>query len=744
MEYIKECDYQYIMNKYHNQSKPFDSFRRFVRNDEIFDTESGMEADKIFAGLMQLDEKSGALSHPIRKAKAFEYVLHHTKISCDKRDPFPAIHMIDRPFDKILIAPWKKEVFHEILPEVEAKRVRFEKTGLAAVSPDFDHSVPYWERIFSLGFKGLLTESEKARFFCLKTQGKLDREQEDFYEGIRITYHAILCFLERLAEQAEKQDSLRMAKALRNIKEEAPRTFYEALLVDYIYFILSEHIEGLQVRSLSNFDRLFYDFYTNDLNNGITEREIRTDLAYFFLQFTAIGNYWNQPVYLGGCREDESTEINELSYLFLDVYDKMNIYNPKIQIKIADSTPKDFILKALDMIRRGNNCIVFVNDATIRKALEKIGVSREEARLCNVKGCYEYLPRGSMEPCMNYFNLLKPLEYALHQGCDGITGEFMGLKSPDIKDYKNFEDLLGAYKKQLRFAVEQIMEVVNSFEDYLSYINPQSMLSATYPACIAQGKDALCGGAATNGSAIMFGFMADLADSLTAIKKYVFEKKRLSLSEYVKMLDNNYEENEKFRKELLNDRDKYGNNKEIPDSLVKEIAHFLCEVVCGKENARKRGGAWNMGFHVARMSYRQANITATSPTGRLKGEELSKNLSASMGMNREGATAAILSVTKVDATAFTGDACLDLGLLPSTVKGTDGLEAMYGLLMTFMKRKGHALHINVFDADTLRAAQKEPEKYKDLQIRVCGWNVLFNNISKEEQDGFIKQAEGLV
>ena len=138
------------------------------------------------------------------------------------------------------------------------------------------------------------------------------------------------------------------------------------------------------------------------------------------------------------------------------------------------------------------------------------------------------------------------------------------------------------------------------------------------------------------------------------------------------------------------------------------------------------------------------DITASSPNGRLKGEELSKNMSASMGMNREGATAAILSVLKIDASKFTSDSCLDLGLLPSAVKGEEGLEAMYALLMTFIKRGGHAMHINVFDADTLRKAQKEPEKYQDLQIRVCGWNVLFNNINKEEQDGFIKQAENLI
>ena len=182
----------------------------------------------------------------------------------------------------------------------------------------------------------------------------------------------------------------------------------------------------------------------------------------------------------------------------------------------------------------------------------------------------------------------------------------------------------------------------------------------------------------------------------------------------------------------------------MPDSRATDIIQFMTEHVCGRKNSKVRDGKWNMGFHVARMSYIHADMTATSPDGRLFGEELSKNCSASMGQNREGATAAILSTTKIDATAFSSDATLDLGLLPSAVKGDDGLEAMYGLLSTFIKRGGHGIHINVFDADTLRDAQKHPEKYQDLQIRVCGWNVLWNNINKVEQDGFIKQAESLV
>lgn len=739
MEYIHERDYTYIMNKYHDQGKPFNSFNRFIRNDGIFPENSGLAPEEITDGIQKQDAEISELPHPIRKAQAFAYVLENTRISCDKRDIFPAINMVDRPLQKTLIAQWRAEVFLQIIPEVEQKRVFMERNGIATCWPDYDHSTPYWDAVFAKGFSGILKASEEARH--LHTD--LSEEQQAFYDGVKITYEAILRFLARLERRAKQDGNSRMAEALAHIKTDPPKTFYEALLVDYIYFMLSEHVDCLQVRSLSNFDRLFYPFYKRDRANGVREEQIRTDLAYFFLQFTAIGNYWNQPVFLGGCKADESTEINELSYLFLDVYDKMGLYNPKIQIKIADSTPKKFVLKALDMIRRGNNCIVFVSDTTIRKALQNTGRTRDEARLCNVTGCYEYSCQGSFGAGMNYVNLLKPLEYALHNGCDGVTGHASGLECGDADSFHSFDEFFAAYKKQLGHVIASVTETVNAYEMYHGYVSPQSMLSATFPTCVAQGKDAMEGGALTNNSCMSFGFMADAADSLANIKKYVFDKKMLTLSQLRDILDADFEDNEQIRRILLADRDKYGNNKALPDGIAKEIAEFVCRQVCGKPNAPKRGGKWNLGFHVARQSYTQAPHTAASPNGRHKGEELSKNLSASMGMNREGATAAILSITKIDATQFTSDACLDLGLLPSAVQGDDGLEAMYALLITFLKRGGHAMHINVFDAETLRKAQKEPEKYRDLQIRVCGWNVLWNNISKEEQDGFIRQAVSL-
>ena len=699
-----------------------------------------MAPEDIIEGITENDAIYANLSHPVRKARALEYVLKNTRISCDERDIFPAINMIDRPISQTVVKAWRKEVFNETIPEIESRRSQLERDGIVTMWLDYDHSVPVWERILELGFDGILRESEAAR-----ANRELSPEQNDFFEGIRITYEGVLTFLERLSVLASNtKGSEKMAAALKNIRHRPPSTFYEALLTVYLYFMISEHIDCLQVRSLSNFDRLFLPFYQSDLTNGVSEEEIRADLAYFLMQFTAIGNYWNQPIFLGGENADGSTVISELSYLFLDVYDKMKIYNPKVQIKVSDSTPKSFLLRALDMIRHGHNSIVFVCDNTMRKKLMLAGASEDEARLCNVTGCYEYSLRGSYGTGMNYSNLLKPLEYTLHEGRDGVTGVMAGLPCPPASEYESFDEFYAEYKRQLKHLIDITTALNNAYEGYLCEINPLSFLSATFPSCIERARDAIGGGAVLNNTSMSFGFIADLADSLTMLQKYVFERKELTLPAFVEMLDHNFEGNENFRAKLRADREKYGNNKQRPDAFATDIVNFITETINGRPNNEKRGGTWGAGFHVARMSYTQGDKTAASPNGRSFGEELSKNLSASMGQNREGATAAILSTTKIDATKISCDAALDLGLLPSAVKGEDGLEAMYGLLMTFCKRGGHAIHINVFDADTLRDAQAHPEKYQDLQIRVCGWNVLWNNINKEEQDGFIRQAEALV
>ena len=739
MQYIQDCDLDYILNKYHDTKKPFDSFQRFVRHDEIFDPASGMDADEICAEILRRDAEIAAEPHSIRKAHAFAFVLEKTRLDVNAHDYFPAINCIDRPLRKTLVNRWNAEVFNDTIPEINAEMNRLRACGAATIWADFDHSVPYWDRLFALGFPGILAEAEQAR----RAHEPLSSAQRAYFDAIRITYEAILAFIRRLRARAEATPSEKgetMRRALVSLEQGAPQSLYEGLLMIYLYFICSEHIEPLQVRSLSNLDRMLYPLYRRDLETGAcAEEDERAFIAYFLLQFTAIGNYWGQPVYLAGTQADGSSEVNELTYLILDVYDRMGIYNPKIHIKLAPNTPEAFVKKALDMIRRGHNSIVFVCERTMIKALTDRGVPYDEARLCDVKGCYEYLQRGALDTCTNYVSMIKPLEFALHNGCDGVTGEQIGPQTGT--EFPDFAAFYAAYKAQLRWLIGETLRIVNAFEPYLVQINPQPLLDATFPASLAQAKDVYEGGTACNVTSMSLGYVANVADSLTAIKKYVYDRRELTLDQLRDALDHNWQGYEKLRLRILADRDKYGNNHDLPDSFAKEVAEYAASLVNGQKNTPARGGFWWAGLHMARQSYDQGANTLATPDGRLTGTELSKNGSASMGQNREGATAAILSLTKLDATLFPADAVLDAAMLLASVRGEDGLEAMYGLLKTFEARGGHGIHFNVFNAEKLREAQKHPEQFADLQIRVCGWNVLFNSINKEEQDGFIRQAE---
>ena len=230
MNYVKQEDYEYISGKYHDTEKPFDSFKRYIRRDDIFRQDSGMDPEMLTAGIWENDRLYSDLPHPVRKARAIEYVLKNTRISCDKRDIFPAINMVDRPlsnmwdrpWDSTLLGAWRKEVLFEIVPEVERRRKQLERDGIVTIWLDYDHTVPIWDRLLELGFAGTLAECERAR-----RKRPLNDKEEAFFEGIRITYLAVIMFIERLFYEAEDG---KMKTALKNLITDAPSTFYEALL----------------------------------------------------------------------------------------------------------------------------------------------------------------------------------------------------------------------------------------------------------------------------------------------------------------------------------------------------------------------------------------------------------------------------------------------------------------------------------------------------------------------------------
>lgn len=739
-------DKEFIENKYHKSSEPFDPFQRMAYHGWECDNGTGLGDDEILRGLDDLSNKTNGLPHPVAKAKAIEFLLKNMRIDVNKHDWFPAFYSLNRLANKTTQNKWYNEVFGNIIPEIGTNMNEFNASGALAIWPDFDHVVPDWNSIMELGFSGLRTRAAKYKKRH-EENGTLTDEMSAHFDGIDITYKAIIDILDRLYQFALTQKhgkAEKMAECFKSIRDGAPQNIYEAMQVIYIYFIVSECVDSYQVRSLGNgLDNTLYEFYKQDLENGkFTRDEIKEFLAYFMFQWQSIGNYWGQPFYMGGTNADGTTKYNGLSYDILEVYDELGIYNPKIQIKINDNTPEIIINKVLDMVRRGHNSFVFCCEPGMIKAVMGYGATYNEAREMDIRGCYETgVKANEVSTVTGYINAAKAIEFVFSNGYDKESNKQIGLITGDIESFRTFNDFYFATLKQWENIIETSIQMSDEFEKYMSYINPSLMYSATIEGSLEKGLDAYQNGVKFNNSAVLNCGFASLVDSVMAVKYLVYDTHTTTLSALKEALEANWVGYDDLRAKALNCPKKYGNGENETDMYAERMAQFFATKVNNRPNAR--GGVYKAIMHSARQYVLQGEKTLALPDGRKSYEELSKNASPVAGMDKEGVTALVSSVSKLKPYTYSESFCLDVVLHPSAVEGDDGLEVMKSLLRYYMNNDGMSMQFNVFNIDTLRDAQANPEKYKNLQVRVCGWNVLWNNMNKSEQDAYITRAENL-
>lgn len=710
-----------------------------------YDTKSGLSDKQIREGLLALDSEIKDLPHPVAKAKAIEYVLKNTRIDTNEHDYFIGIYSWDRLCKSVTVDKWHKEVFEKIIPETGAIMKDLNDSGAVLIWPDYDHVVPCWDDILSLGFRALLERAEKYRK-SFEVRGELTEKRKAYFDGIKIEYEAILDFIKRLYDYSishPHEKTKVVSSSLKNIYEGAPQNFFDALQTMYIYFMVSESVDCYQVRSLGNgLDSTLRKFYENDIENGIFTREqIKEFLAYFLMQWAAIDNYWGQPLYLGGTNEDGTSKINDLSYDIIDVYNILGIQNPKIQIKVNYNTPKEFLNKIYSMIRDGQSSFVFCCEPGMKKAIMCYGATEKEARDFDIRGCYETgVKANEVSTGVGYINGAKQVLYVLNRGYDKTAGKQIGIDTGDIESLKTFEDFYNAVVAQWSYLIEKTIDIVNAYEKYLEYINPSSLYSATITHSLALGRDAYQDGVKFNNSAILNCGFASLVDSVMAVKEFVYDKKEITLSELKKALDANWDGYEALRKKIQKSPHKYGNQNPETDLYSYALSEYFCSKINNRPNAR--GGVYKAVMHAARYVW-QGLLTSATPDGRKAGDVISKNASPTPGMDRNGVTALINSVTTLIPNMYHESFCIDVMLHPTAVAGDEGLDVMDGIVKTYMKNNGMSIQFNVLDTAVLRDAQKNPEKYKNLQVRVCGWNVLWNNMNKKEQNSFIMQADNI-
>ena len=709
-----------------------------------FDPETGMDQETAKEKIAEFGELD--LPAPVIKAKGFEFLAKNLQIEVDPRDFFPAFGC------------WKRRpcVMGKLL-QVIGKKVETTKwplaclvnqTGANMIWIDFDHSVPEWDEILQRGFPGLLANALEAKEIHRKN-GTLDEKTTAYFDGIEITYRAILLMLERFIERGRSKNSERChftADALQRLHDGPPQNYFDVLLLIYMYFMFSEIMDHLQVRSLGNLDVMLTPYYDRDLAAGtFTDAQMREMFDYFFMQWGSMDSYWGQPVYLGGTRADGSSEINHVTNLILEEAVKLNLPTPKIQIKISVDTPDDFIDKVLAMIRDKHQSIVLVGEEAIRYMLTSYGATEEDARTAYVSGCYEFGLQGKTHSNVTaggHLNLLKPFELIFNGGKDKTTGETLGVPVPPLSEIKTFDDFYRLYLKEIDWNIAGNFEVVNEYEALLDKINPSNVFSATIPNSLKTGKDAFHNGCDFNNTTMAFCGLGSAVDALSVVEELVFKRREITLEELAAALNANWQGYEKLHAKIKNYKRRYGNGIPEVDRLAAMLSRTFGNKVNGTPNAR--GGYWKASAHPAKQFIAEGTKTCATPDGRFAGEELSKNASPAVGSDISGVTAMIRSFLTLDAASFPGDFPLDVMMHPSSVKGQEGLDAWRKLIRVFFAGNGAAVHFNIFDAEELKEAQQNPEKHKGLQVRVSGWNVHFSKMDKSEQDMYIRRAESIL
>jgi formate C-acetyltransferase len=315
----------------------------------------------------------------------------------------------------------------------------------------------------------------------------------------------------------------------------------------------------------------------------------------------------------------------------------------------------------------------------------------------------------------------------------------VSVRSGEIATYEAF---YAAVKKHIAYMSERCIDYITEYERHYGEIYPDALLSAQYDHSVETGVDVYEGGAKYNNSSLSAYSIATLVDSIAAVKRLVFEDRRVTFGELREILVNDWQGQERLRLYARNLPEKYGNNEPLTDEITVDMSAYIASLINGKPNGR--GGVFKASLFSVDHGFTLGKKTMATPDGRHAGDTNSKNLCATDSMDRKGITALIHSATKIDQTEFPNGVVLDVVLHPSAVSGEDGLEAFLGILKTYFALGGMAMHGNVFDVATLRAAQQTPEKYQTLQVRLCGWNVYFVNLSEEEQNSFIMQAENAV
>jgi len=633
------------------------------------------------------------------------------------------------------------------------------------------HIIPDFGKILKKGFKGI-KEEVKQELKLLDISHYESIKRKTFLESVLICCDAAIKFAERFAERARllalvEKDSIRkeelkkIAEVCENVPAQPARSFYEALqAVWFIQLIL--HIEDNgHGYSLGRFDQYLHPYYKKDIEEGkITRNEALELLECFWIKCNELTIFrrWGFTQYISGYQTFQTLTLggqtvtgqdatNELSYLCLEATADLKMVHPTTVVRLHKNTPEAFLLFCCDsLVRHGGGLPGFFNDEVAIPLLTRLGIPVEDARDWGVVGCCEITVCGkwcSVCGGVNQMNLPKLLELVLNKGVNKNNGSCL-CPGRDINEIDSYEILVEEIRKQLRYYLKFTPMFDNITESMYAMYSPTPFLSSMVYSCIKDGRD-VTEGAYYNNTLFQAQGLITLGDSMETLKKVVFEDKILTLSEVKEALDNNFEGNkgEFVRQILINKAPKYGNDIEEVDQVVRQMADLVIDEL-KKVPVPVKGGYYGPSFQTISANVPQGMMVGATPDGRKAGEAFADNISPAPGSDINGPTAVLRSCSKLDHLSITHGTVLNLKFHPSAVATTEGRKKFANLIKTYFQLKGFQVQFNIVSAKTLKDAQKHPEKYRGLVVKVAGYSALFSSLDKKLQDQIIARTEHMI
>lgn len=621
-------------------------------------------------------------------------------------------------------------------------------------------------KMYKKGFLDFKADIDKSIDSLDYYNDEMAYDKKSELEAMKICCDAIMILGKRYADcarelaEGEKDEKRReellwIAGNCDVVPAHKPETFAQAIqMYWFVHIGVTTELNPWDALTPGRLDQHIYPFYEKGIEDGSLTRESAKELLEcLWVKFN------NQPappkvgitlkesstytdfanINTGGIKSDGSNGVNEVSYIILDVMDEMKLTQPSSNVQISKKTPHAFLKRACEISRKGWGQPAMYNTESIVQELMRAGKDITDAREGGASGCVETGAFGKEAYILTgYFNIPKVLELTLNNGFDKNSNKQLGLKTGYAKDYKSYDELFEAFKKQMHYFIDVKVKGNNTIEKIYAKYMPAVFLSVITSDCISKGMDYNAGGARYNTSYIQGVGIGTLSDSLISLKYNVYDKKKFTMQELMDALADNFVGHERIYNIVMNKTPKYGNDDDYADDVMVDVFNAFYDEVNGRKNMK--GGYYRIDMLPTTCHVYFGSVMGASPNGRVSNKPLSEGISPEKSADTNGPTAVIKSAAKMDHLR-TGGTLLNQKFTPSALANDSGLENLSALIRAYFSLDGHHIQFNVIDRKTLIDAQKNPNEYKDLIVRVAGYSDHFNNLGKDLQDEIIARTE---